>query len=819
MLKCLCDKEFKLIEEFKKHFMSCGIIGKYLIEKQNIIDGSRNRILLRDFYLKEGLYSSDAIQNKDYVICPYCILENIPNRYKVLNKSHFIRHSQIIRKLEEKFPYLIYVKKEKLFSVLMERKDIKVVKIVKSDYPEIKLARDKTLKIRVETNLRDHNIDYIGKKDYVKEKISEYFKDEEKVKKRQQNIEKTNLEKRGVKNVMHDPTVIQKLHNTLEKNYGSGITNPMQIPGVPEKIIKTMIKEYGKPYVLQNSELKERSFNTQKNKRNGKFWHQTLEGKLHIQELWHNKCKDEIERIVQQRKISSLKNWDVEVPSQHPLVKKKIQETISKKNDGEFFENFSISIQGYRPDLDQSFRSSWEANFARYLRYQGISYYYEYKIFDLIIPENIIIKNKQGKEICYKKDNIISYIPDFYTDHFIEIKGNLDDLSKLKIKLFKEQYPKEADNFELILKEQYIKIKKEYSLIIPFWETNKINIKTHPEYFGIKKIHDLLDNTAFCKKEYIKLKTEEEKEKYISKIYDYYRLAGFPFCEYNEKLFINDIKNVLAVKEEINGFKPIKLNQRLFHYFFPHFWNAASKNKLSPFNFWNKDEKLKELIKNRLKYAELISNETMRRGIKILCKAPTNFNSGIAKLIYDKFCPQNSIVYDFCGGWGGRLVGAFCSNKVKKYIANDVSIKTINSLEKLGLWLNTKFPERLLEIELYSKSSHILELEESVDLIFTSPPYFNKEIYSNDKNQSINLFLNYDEWFNNYLLKSVELAIKTLKSNGYLILALSNINKYPIYNDFKEKFKILRFIESIPITYPQTMNKEWVENILVYQKD
>jgi len=77
---------------------------------------------------------------------------------------------------------------------------------------------------------------------------------------------------------------------------------------------------------------------------------------------------------------------------------------------------------GYRNDLGHFVRSSWEADFARILKYFKIDYEYEKYRFKLI-----------GTNSTY------SYCPDFYiseTDCFYEIKGRYDP--KLLGELFKE---------------------------------------------------------------------------------------------------------------------------------------------------------------------------------------------------------------------------------------------------------------------------------------------------------------------------------------------------------------------------------------------
>ena len=91
---------------------------------------------------------------------------------------------------------------------------------------------------------------------------------------------------------------------------------------------------------------------------------------------------------------------------------------------------------GMREDLGLLCRSAWEANFARVLFTHGIEYEFEPKVFNFPI--------KKGTK---------AYIPDFYlpaTDEWVEIKGYLDNKSRIKLKRFRIYYPTEASKLYIM---------------------------------------------------------------------------------------------------------------------------------------------------------------------------------------------------------------------------------------------------------------------------------------------------------------------------------------------------------------------------------
>lgn len=90
---------------------------------------------------------------------------------------------------------------------------------------------------------------------------------------------------------------------------------------------------------------------------------------------------------------------------------------------------YSRGKAGKRADLDdQFFRSSAEANYARFLKFSKVEYQYEPKPF-------VFHGETRGS---------ISYTPDFYLpekDQYVEFKGWLDGKSKTKLKRMKKHYP------------------------------------------------------------------------------------------------------------------------------------------------------------------------------------------------------------------------------------------------------------------------------------------------------------------------------------------------------------------------------------------
>lgn len=119
---------------------------------------------------------------------------------------------------------------------------------------------------------------------------------------------------------------------------------------------------------------------------------------------------------------------------------------------------------GKRQDLDNKFfRSSWEANYARYLnllKSDGIIIKWEYET-DTFYFEGI----KRGSRF-YTPDFKIFLSEERYEYH--EIKGYMDTRSKTKLKRMSKYFPNET--VILIDKIKYKELEKQFKFKIPFWE-------------------------------------------------------------------------------------------------------------------------------------------------------------------------------------------------------------------------------------------------------------------------------------------------------------------------------------------------------------
>lgn len=214
--------------------------------------------------------------------------------------------------------------------------------------------------------------------------------------------------------------------------------------------------------------------------------------------------------------------------------------------------------------------------------------------------------------------------------------------------------------------------------------------------------------------------------------------------------------------------------------FFNYAWSSIKcNNKLTPIELFNNKEELNKLLIN---YKEDISDAKLRELLKTDIKVQTvnNFRPMSAGVIYDCFLEDfNSTVYDPCHGFGGRMLGAIKAEKVSKYIGTDPAKQTNLSLKEVYKHIKSNNSLLNTDIELFNEPAETFALKDnSIDLILTSPPYFNTEKYSVEDTQSYIRYNSKSKWLNEFLKPMLLNCFNCLKLEGKLLLNIANVESF-----------------------------------------
>lgn len=193
---------------------------------------------------------------------------------------------------------------------------------------------------------------------------------------------------------------------------------------------------------------------------------------------------------------------------------------------------------------------------------------------------------------------------------------------------------------------------------------------------------------------------------------------------------------------------------------------------------------------------------------RLSCGQPAvNFPALTAKWLYEHYTshieqPEPLHIYDSSSGWGGRILGAMSSRKKTHYIGTDPNPD--NFIPELGIsryeyvadFYNKNCVDDYSETfgkffdvqkqsntyELFQDGSELIQhnpkfqkYKGKLDLAFTSPPYFNREQYSQDENQSFKAYGEYEDWRQNFLRPTLTTIYEYLKNDRYILWNIADI--------------------------------------------
>lgn len=131
------------------------------------------------------------------------------------------------------------------------------------------------------------------------------------------------------------------------------------------------------------------------------------------------------------------------------------------------------------------------------------------------------------------------------------------------------------------------------------------------------------------------------------------------------------------------------------------------------------------------------------------------------------------VVLDFTMGWGGRLIGC-CKSNVKKYIGIDNNINLREPYENMSRILKLYYDT---EMELYFEDCLNIDYSKlEYDCVYTSPPYYNIELYSYTKKKTE------EEWIKEFYIPIISTTFLHMKPGYYCL----NVNQ-KMYDDFLNK--------------------------------
>lgn len=302
----------------------------------------------------------------------------------------------------------------------------------------------------------------------------------------------------------------------------------------------------------------------------------------------------------------------------------------------------------------------------------------------------------------------------------------------------------------------------------------------------------------------------------ITTILNTFEYPLLPNCENYVKDVYDLFRNITEIKDNIiySNILGIKI---LNFIMLPVMITAHKPNKPSYIQCWNDLYLRKKLIKRMIEKNTSMNNGSLLGCYRCEFGGVYNFPSNIAKSLFNYYNAKH--ILDPCAGYGGRLLGFWSSNAIT-YTGIDPNKKIpynllINTLQEIH-------PSEK-KIQLFNNCAEEFDYSKinPVDFIFTSPPYFNLEIYSHDETQSCIRYPTYEEWLEKFLFKMISSANIALIKDGYFCINIKEYKNKGLINSMKEYMKSinLTLINEITMIQPKRYkNNKNYERIYIFRK-
>ena len=215
-------------------------------------------------------------------------------------------------------------------------------------------------------------------------------------------------------------------------------------------------------------------------------------------------------------------------------------------------------------------------------------------------------------------------------------------------------------------------------------------------------------------------------------------------------------------------------NPFLYHFQFKNLLNCRREKGKTIYDIWNDPEEQKKLIENTRKRNRggRTAAGNVYECFRINLGSIVMFKSTTAKYLYRKYGASH--VLDPTAGWGGRMLGAWALDIDYTGIDTNTELKPaydgmIDFLDKEQAFDSDLFETQASKLKMIYKSCLDVDFSEiPYDMVLTSPPYINLELYEHmEPWQSDELF------YNDFFLPLFEKCLKHIKIGGNVCFNIS----------------------------------------------
>ena len=215
-------------------------------------------------------------------------------------------------------------------------------------------------------------------------------------------------------------------------------------------------------------------------------------------------------------------------------------------------------------------------------------------------------------------------------------------------------------------------------------------------------------------------------------------------------------------------------NPFLYHFQFKNLLNCRREKGKTIYDIWNDPEEQKKLIENTRKRNRggRTAAGNVYECFRINLGSIVMFKSTTAKYLYKKYGASH--VLDPTAGWGGRMLGAWALDIDYTGIDTNTELKPaydgmIDFLDKEQAFDSDLFETQASKLKMIYKSCLDVDFSEiPYDMVLTSPPYINLELY-----EHMEPWQSDEAFYKDFFLPLFEKCLKHIKIGGNVCFNIS----------------------------------------------
>ena len=321
----------------------------------------------------------------------------------------------------------------------------------------------------------------------------------------------------------------------------------------------------------------------------------------------------------------------------------------------------------------------------------------------------------------------------------------------------------------------------------------------------------------------------------LAAAFAYWRDRGFPYYELDAEGIAREFHCLQAQTPgtafRADGALGSTVGLRLANYFHPQMWSVRVSRYRSPMDVFSDDELLLAALERAWtvwpdRFG--VNPSSLRRMLKTFpgTASVSNFRPTLARAIVAKYSPSSGVVVDFAAGFGGRLIGALTLDR--SYIGIEPSRRQVAGLRRTVRALGG-IVERGSAIIHQGCAEDVMRgwKNQKAHLVFSSPPYYDWERYSQDGSQSYRRYPSYAEWLRGFLKPVIESSYSIIEPGGRLVINVSNGQRLPTPDAVEQLARRVGFcvedrlpllLARVPYLHPRSRKAYKPEVLIVFRK-